>query len=126
LKTSAKGGNGARFSLRPPKCGHFALRSFFVGVGGLLCALFLKQHADTLAHGLVCDSLQQPLKVLDVQALNEPIHDAPPRVNFRDFFRELVRNLDGIEVCARSERESNLNVRHHTQLKIETAPCSLA
>ena len=55
------------------------LTSLFVGVGWLLRALFVKQHADALTHGLIRDGLQQPLKVLDVQALNEPIHDAPPR-----------------------------------------------
>jgi hypothetical protein len=37
-----------------------------------------------------CDRLQQPLEVLDVQALNKPIHDAPPRIYFPlcEYFRD--------------------------------------
>ena len=72
------------------------LRSVLVGVGRFLGALFFEQHADTQAFGIVGDAPQQPLIVLDIQALNEPIHDAPPQLIFRD----LDCDLDDVEVCA--------------------------
>jgi hypothetical protein len=93
----------------------------FVAVGWLLRALFLEQRADALAYRLVRDGLQQPLEVLDVQALNKPIHDAPPRIYFPrcDYFRDFhSATWTKWESAPDVGFESNAIARHHTQLKM--------